>query len=151
MIVVMGPAAAPAMVLIAVATIGWGWLRRRERARARAGAGTDDIHHCAPLDLDGAGTTPPRGEGPDTIDDGPAIGDGIGALSDEELCLEWRRSFVLIEHLADPRLTDHIARRRSGYLDEIERRHPRQFAQWLAAGARAASDPARFLASHSDP
>jgi hypothetical protein len=145
MFAVMGSAAAPVMILIAIAIMGWALMRYRERGRARDGTTIDDVCHRSPLTFEAADTAGWRNEGSDGFDDGPAIGDDVGALSDEELCLAWRRSFLLIEHLDDPRLSDHLARRRRGYLDELERRHPRQFAQWLASGARAASDPARFL------
>src|SRR4051794_19125468 len=151
MIAVMGPAAAPVMALIALAIIGWAWLRHRERTRTRPGATIDEVDPLGPLAVDGVDNPLRRWEGSGTVNDGLVVGDDVGALSDEELCLRWRRSFVTIEHLDDPRLVDHIARRRRGLLDEIERRHPAQFAQWLAAGARAAGNPARFLTTDCGP
>jgi hypothetical protein len=38
-----------------------------------------------------------------------------------------------------------IVARRQTYLDELERRAPAQLGAWLAAGARAAGDPSKFI------
>ncbi len=45
----------------------------------------------------------------------------------------------------------HLARTREAYLDEIEPRDPRGFARWLDSGARAGSDPAKFLTARDHP
>ena len=67
------------------------------------------------------------------------------ALSTAELCRAWRRSYPLLTLVTDPELLDRLARLRGHYLDELERRDPGGFRRWLEAGARAASDPARFV------
>lgn len=71
------------------------------------------------------------------------------ALRDDELCRRWRRSLLHVHHTTDPVVLDRVARTRQGYLDELQRRHRRQFALWLDSGARAASDPARYLTTRS--
>lgn len=38
-----------------------------------------------------------------------------------------------------------LAAFRRQVLDELERRNPSGFGQWMASGARAPSDPARYL------
>lgn len=67
-------------------------------------------------------------------------------LDDEQLCLAWRRSFLLLER-ATGKDRVRIVELRREYLDELESRHPANFRSWLASGARAASDPSRFLGS----
>lgn len=69
----------------------------------------------------------------------------IGFLSDEELCLAWRRSFLLLEaaRSAQARLT--VVEERQRYLDELYRRSPAGVAAWLAAGARASGNPLPYV------
>jgi len=41
---------------------------------------------------------------------------------------------------------------RAELLDELAHRHPEGFTRWLNSGARAASDPARFVSGpHGNP
>lgn len=78
---------------------------------------------------------------------------GLGDLSEQELCHAWRRSFLVLQDLMyrrDLPGQSHVAGVRQGYLDEMERRNPGGFSRWLAAGARPASDPSRYL-STTDP
>lgn len=76
-------------------------------------------------------------------------------LSNEALCRCWRMSFPALQNgpSTSPSATDalHLARTREAYLDEIERRDPRGFARWLDSGARAGSDPAKFLTTRDHP
>ena len=68
-----------------------------------------------------------------------------GELSTPELCLAWRRSYVaLLEIPAGPGRCE-IVRFRERLLDEIERRDRDGFTRWLETGARAGSDPSRYL------
>ncbi|MGZ0147841.1 hypothetical protein ACXJJ3_12295 [Kribbella sp. WER1] len=79
-----------------------------------------------------------------------AVVRSVGELTDEELCLAWRRSFTQLERTVS---TDHrqaMVDVRRAYLDELERRHPDSFATWLASNPRAAGDPARFFIHRAD-
>ena len=66
-------------------------------------------------------------------------------LPTDELCLAWRRSYLQLQRAADERTRQQIIRARQECLDELERRDRPGFARWLASGARAGSDPGRFL------
>ncbi|WP_214367594.1 hypothetical protein [Pseudonocardia sp. H11422] len=70
----------------------------------------------------------------------------VPALSTEMLCWEWRRSYIEVCRATDPVHFSRIVLLRAAYLDELERRDPEGFRRWLGSGARAAGDPARFLA-----
>ncbi len=66
-------------------------------------------------------------------------------MSDQQLCLAWRASYIALRHTSC--LADQLALTtlRAMYLVELEHRDPGGFAAWIASGARAASDPARFV------
>ena len=66
-------------------------------------------------------------------------------LPTDELCLIWRRSYFQLQRAADERTRQQIIRARQECLDELERRDRPGFVRWLASGARAGSDPGRFL------
>jgi hypothetical protein len=68
-----------------------------------------------------------------------------GSLSDDELCLAWRRSFLALQRARTNAALHDIVRLRQAYLDELARRHPTQLQAWLESGARAASGPDRYL------
>lgn len=74
-------------------------------------------------------------------------------LSDSELCWRWRTSFTALQHTVSPGQRMHLIETRAALLDELARRNPEGFSRWLNNGARAASDPARYLGSthHSPP
>jgi hypothetical protein len=69
----------------------------------------------------------------------------LHALSDDELCRQWRFSFTALADARSAGLRVQVVRARQLYLDEIERRHPLELQAWLASGARAASNPMPFL------
>ncbi|WP_350278036.1 hypothetical protein [Kribbella sp. HUAS MG21] len=79
-----------------------------------------------------------------------AVVRSVGELSDEELCLAWRRSFTQLERTTSADRRQAMADVRRAYLDELERRHPESFASWLASNPRAAGDPARFFTHRAD-
>lgn len=74
----------------------------------------------------------------------------LSKLSDFELCIEWRRSYTALEKAGTPVERLRIVASRQGYLDELERRRPDCFADWLAAGARAAGDPSKYFLRGGD-
>ncbi len=67
------------------------------------------------------------------------------ALSNEELCREWRRSFVALQCARSHAEFMRIVGMRQVYLDEMDRRSPAGLDAWLASGGRAASGPDRYL------
>lgn len=66
-------------------------------------------------------------------------------LTTEQLCRAWRTSFVLLDRTDDSEARTLLSTVRRRYLDELERRDPDGFERWMAAGARAASDPTRYI------
>lgn len=68
------------------------------------------------------------------------------ALTNEALSRAWRASYRLVERARDPEYVARLADLRRRYLDELERRDPGGFRRWLESGARAGSDPGRFIA-----
>lgn len=62
-----------------------------------------------------------------------------------EICWTWRRSYVELQQArqVDDRL--RIVLLRQQCLDELSQRDPGGFHAWLSAGARAASDPSRYV------
>ena len=69
----------------------------------------------------------------------------LDQLSTSELCRAWRRSYWAL--LDEPEGVGRcaIVRVRQAMLDELERRDADGFSRWLKAGARAGSDPGRYL------
>ena len=100
-------------------------------------------------DADGPDVTarPIAPEWPMGIEDDQLCPD-IGDWSVDDLCWAWRRSFTRLQR-ADAVGVVRLTRERQLYLDELERRYPREFRAWLSAGARAASDPSRFVCSRN--
>ena len=62
----------------------------------------------------------------------------------------WRTSFTALDAVDLPEDRARVVQRRQEYLDALERRDPHGFGRWIALGARAASDPGRYLARDSD-
>lgn len=65
--------------------------------------------------------------------------------STRALCAAWCRTFWLLRDLPPGPACAQVLRIREGLLDELERRDPVGFHRWLATGARAGSDPGRYL------
>jgi hypothetical protein len=66
-------------------------------------------------------------------------------LSTPALCLAWRSSYLALLDAPPGPAHDELVRVRGCLLDELERRDRAGFARWLEAGARAGSDPTRYL------
>lgn len=75
------------------------------------------------------------------------LGEPTTELSDSQLCLAWRQSFVVLEHTTSVHDRTLLVALRQGYLDELERRNAAALRTWLSAGARAASGPDRYFGS----
>lgn len=72
-------------------------------------------------------------------------------LSDDALCRGWRTSFAELQNARSVTDRLQLARIRQQYLDEIERRDPQGFTKWFDTGARAGSDPSKFLTTREPP
>jgi hypothetical protein len=69
----------------------------------------------------------------------------VAGWTDEELCWAWRCSFSRVQRAGNAAEVARVAQERRSYLDEIERRDPHGFTTWMRDGARAGSDPRRYL------
>lgn len=82
-------------------------------------------------------TTPPVGAQPARFT--------VDQMSTAELCLSWRRSYWALQGESDGVARFAIVHMRQAMLDELERRDADGFGRWLGTGARAGSDPGRYL------
>jgi len=71
--------------------------------------------------------------------------DALDALSTPQLCLAWRSSYLRLHRVTSSPATAQIVLVRQRMLDELERRDRAGFERWLSTGARAASDPSRYI------
>lgn len=69
----------------------------------------------------------------------------VEALSTSELCLAWRRSYLVLIESPPGQAHDAVVGLRRDLLDELQRRDHAGFGRWIDTGARAASDPGRYL------
>lgn len=106
----------------------------------------------APPDPPGGARTLPspdshrHGDAADAADAADAIElQRLRSLTDAELSLVWRKSFTAVHQVRHGAELEQVGRERGRYLDEIERRNPMGFGRWMASGARASSDPSRYL------
>src|SRR4051794_19303770 len=70
---------------------------------------------------------------------------GVLGLDDPALCNAWRSSYVCLQASRDADAWLEVVRLRQLYLDELARRHPVEVRHWLAAGARAGSNPLPYI------
>ncbi|WP_328993649.1 hypothetical protein OG394_04790 [Kribbella sp. NBC_01245] len=78
-------------------------------------------------------------------DSGEIATPAVEAMTVPELCSAWRRSFIELQRTGSAETRSVIAAHRQQILEELERRNPDGFGDWLASGARAPSDPAKYL------
>ena len=124
----LGPASGIVIftLLLLAAPLSWPWLRRRygqPPARESWAAERPEVM-------------------PDAEQPPPPVPE---ALSTPELCLAWRRSYLALLDVTSSPARCKIVRLRQCLLDELERRDPDGFTRWLDTGARAGSDPGRYL------
>ncbi len=70
----------------------------------------------------------------------------VQSLTDEELCTSWRVSYAILEVACSTDRVELVTLRQA-YLDDLERRNPGGLRAWLDSGARAAGNPARYVAT----
>jgi hypothetical protein len=112
----------------------WSRLGPRDAGKAWGGGGAPE----APLETD-----------PDPVS-GRTLPQDFQALSDRELCRVWRVSFCALQDARTALSKERIFTLRHAYLKELERRDPEAIRAWLAAGARAAGGPEKFLTHPPD-
>jgi hypothetical protein len=130
MVLVLGTVSGPVIIVLALAIGPWLWCRIRRPVRPVTAVRDEQI-----------------GQGPAAggAEPGPRV--AAADLSVAELCLAWRRSYlVLIATPYGPGHAEVVSRRRE-LLDELESRDHAGFGRWIDTGARAASDPGRYLSS----
>ncbi len=110
------------------------WVRRKHHHSPPA---TDPIPEKAARD--GEHQPPTAGVGPEAY----------RALSTPHLCLAWRSSYLRLHRATTCPATAEIVQLRQRLLDELERRDHTGFQRWLSTGARAASDPSRYIDHHT--
>lgn len=99
-----------------------------------------------------AAAAPVAPEAPEEAMDVPVVVTtaDVHTMTDGELCLAWRRSFVTLTATFDPARRAHVVALRQVILDELELRHSAGLHAWLHSGARAASGPDRFLGGSNE-
>lgn len=75
----------------------------------------------------------------------PAAGSGPAGLSTEQLCRAWQHSYFALLDLPAAAARADIVRLREQLLDEIERRDPVGFTQWIDTDARPGNNPGRYV------
>ncbi len=130
------PVLALVLILVAGASSPWAsgrfrtWLAPNAAPTARA----DDTGPLAP---DG-----PSGRAPLPVMHNQT---SVQQLSDDELCHEWRKSFLILKGAHFQGEFARVVAVRRLLLDEMERRNPSALNAWLSSGARAAGGPERYL------
>lgn len=125
LVVVVGAATAVSTALLLLAVAAWaGWRSTAAKAPRAAQAEVPPVRFLV---------VPP-----------PLV---AADLATDELCVAWRRSYLELLRAVDEPTRQRVVVQRQEYLDELERRDSLGFARWLDSGARAGSDPRRFLTS----
>jgi hypothetical protein len=75
----------------------------------------------------------------------------LKSMTTTELVLTWRRSYSEFMRVRSAQQLAALAARRQQLLDELERRDSTGVERWLRSGARAASDPSRYLQRPTGP
>lgn len=93
---------------------------------ANLGSGGNEVDSGAPRLEDAAGVPPFPSVPPVPLD----------RLTNRELCLAWRRSFLALLEARTPTQRERVVALRQGYLDEMESRDPAALEAWLASAPR---------------
>lgn len=149
LVLLLGSAAGPVLLALVVLALAlWSWRRPRwpsvvrrvdparpEREPRRPGPPSPDRPSRT-------GTSPAAGRrGPPVPPTEPVPVN----LSTHQLCLAWQRTYFALVDLPVGPGRNEVAALRGRLLDEMERRDPQGFTRWLDTGARASSDPGRYL------
>lgn len=108
----------------------------------RAGHGPVPADDILPSPLPAVRPTPPSADRPASKPE---------AMSDADLCREWRKSYVMLQQSGSVAAQLLVVQQRQRYLDELERRNASGLSGWLSSGPRAAGDPSRYIVPGEDP
>jgi hypothetical protein len=128
LVVLLGTASGPVIVILVLASTLWA-----RRALHRASPSASAVRDEQVL----SGLEPNR-----EVSGPPVV---AADMPTAELCLAWRRSYLVLIETPFGARRDEIVSRRRELLDELERRDHAGFVRWIDTGARAASDPGRYL------
>jgi hypothetical protein len=128
LVAILGAASVPVLLFIAVvaAVRSWRRLHAIRSAESRAAPVADEPPPDLPADL-------------------RVCADNLGDFATDELCAAWRRSYTLLLRTSDKTARDKVVDLRRRLLDELEDRDREGFTRWMESGARAGSDPSRYL------
>ena len=105
-----------------------------------------------PVPSPASGTTGPETVAGSASELGPLTpAPDLKAMTTTEIVLAWRRSYSQLARVRSPHQLATLAARRQQLLDELEQRDASGVQRWLRSGARAASDPSRFLQRPTGP
>jgi hypothetical protein len=130
LVAMLGSASLPVLLLVAAGAGVWFW--RRSRAPKEDG----------PAEKVAA---PVVAEAPELPVDLRECVDHPDEFSTDVLCAAWRKSYALLLRTSDKSARDKIVDLRRRLLDELEGRDREGFTRWMESGARAGSDPSRYL------
>ncbi|EGD41805.1 PE-PGRS family protein [Nocardioidaceae bacterium Broad-1] len=83
--------------------------------------------------------------GPWIVDPAEAVLEVTDEVTDSDLCMAWRSSYVALDRAADPGEKLRAVQIREVLLDELGRRDAPGLEAWFRSGARAAGWPDRYL------
>jgi hypothetical protein len=138
LVLLLGSASGPALLLLMITFSVWLWRRSRSRSRTAPWVNPWRAVRDCLLRTAQQPQQEPVAQQPYSM---PVPED----LSTHELCLAWQRTYLVLLDVAADTPRDNIVALRGRLLDEIERRDPAGFTRWLETGARAGSDPGRYL------
>ncbi|WP_328531078.1 hypothetical protein OG984_08130 [Nocardioides sp. NBC_00368] len=95
----------------------------------------------------GDGVAPAAVIGPRVVDPAEAVLEIPDEVTDSDLCMAWRSSYVALDRAADPAEKLRAVQIREVLLDELGRRDAPGLEAWFRSGARAAGWPDRYLRS----
>jgi hypothetical protein len=118
-----------------------GWLD----GRARGGRSTRATRRRGRAARAGGNATSVAVISPRIVDPVEAVLEVPDELTDSDLCMAWRSSYVALDRAVDPSEKLRAVRIREVLLDELERRDAPGLEAWFRSGARAAGWPDRYL------
>lgn len=145
LVLLLGPATAPLLLVLLLVTLAAWWWRRPDPRTARPGVpwrGARGRLLRAASGVAASGSPAPT----PVLLSMPWSVPMPASLTTAQLCVAWQRSYFVLLSLPVDGARGEVVAFRGRLLDEIESRDPDGFTRWLDTGARASSDPGRYLA-----